>query len=424
MRAIFISYRREDAEGQAGRLFDDLTKHFGENAVFMDVTGIAAGRDFRRVIEEHVASCGVLLAMIGKDWIDAKDESGRRRLEDPADFVRLETASALKRDIPVVPVLVQGARMPRREQLPEDIAELAYRNGVELTHARWDSDVQVLIKALSPYMESETKKPQPTGPGPTRIWPMAVAGLVVAAVMAIGGYAWYQTSSQRAEEQRLAEEKRTQDDIAERQRLADERRKQAEADRRAREAAAAAKAAADKAAARDAIARAADEQRQRDQAAADKAAADKAAADKAAAAREEADRRASEKAAADKAAAQRLAAEKATAQAEADRRAREAAAAARDRASRAGMCLPGYVWREAGPNDRVCVTPSSRAQAAADNQQATARREPGGGPYGPNTCRQGYVWREAYAGDVVCVTPDIRTFTAGDNARASSRVVR
>lgn len=226
MRAIFISYRREDAEGQAGRLFDDLTKHFGENAVFMDVAGIAAGRDFRRVIEEHVASCGVLLAMIGKDWIDAKDESGRRRLEDPADFVRLETASALKRDIPVIPVLVQGARMPRKEQLPEDLAEFAFRNGVELTHARWDSDVQVLIKALNPHVESGTRNPRPTGPGPTRFWPKAVAGLVVAIVVAVGGYAWYQASSHRVDEQRLAEEKRKQDEIAESQRLAVEKRKQ------------------------------------------------------------------------------------------------------------------------------------------------------------------------------------------------------
>jgi hypothetical protein len=203
MRAIFISYRREDAEGQAGRLFDDLAKHFGENAVFMDVAGIAAGRDFRRAIEEHVASCGVLLAMIGKSWIDAKDESGRRRLEDPADFVRLETASALKRDIPVVPVLVQGARMPRKEQLPEDLAELAYRNGVELTHARWDSDVQVLIKALSPHVESEAGKPRPAGPGPIRSRRMAAAGAAVAIAAAISGYAWYQASSRKTEEQRM-----------------------------------------------------------------------------------------------------------------------------------------------------------------------------------------------------------------------------
>jgi TIR domain len=237
MRAIFISYRREDAEGQAGRLFNDLARYFGEDSVFMDVAGIEPGRDFRRVIDEHVASCGVLLAMIGKTWIDATDESGRRRLEDPMDFVRLETASALKRDIPVVPVLVHGARMPRAEQLPEDLAELAYRNGVELTHARWDSDVQVLIKALSPYVESlqknagqtetaaptETPSTTPTNTatasGVTRTagtaplaparsakksFTMIVASSVAAVVIAAGGYAWYQKSSERAEAMRQA----------------------------------------------------------------------------------------------------------------------------------------------------------------------------------------------------------------------------
>jgi hypothetical protein len=227
MRAIFISYRREDAEGQAGRLFDDLARNFGEGSVFMDVAGIEPGRDFRRVIDEHVASCGVLLAMIGKSWIDAKDDSGRRRLDDPMDFVRLETASALKRDIPVVPVLVHGARMPRAEQLPEDLAELAYRNGVEVTHARWDSDVQVLIKALSPYVESLQKR---TGPGhiafpkemPTaqaatagsapvaivsadkKYFPTIVAGSAAALVIAVSGYLWYQVSSERAQMARHA----------------------------------------------------------------------------------------------------------------------------------------------------------------------------------------------------------------------------
>ena len=128
MRAIFISYRREDSEGQAGRLFDDLTAHFGEDSVFMDVAGIEPGRDFRRVIDEHVASCGVLLAMIGKRWIDAADQSGRRRLEDPMDFVRLETASALKRDIPVVPVLVHGAGMPRADASREEVTDFFAAN--------------------------------------------------------------------------------------------------------------------------------------------------------------------------------------------------------------------------------------------------------------------------------------------------------
>ena len=155
MRAIFISYRRDDAEGEAGRLYDDLVKFFGDDKVFMDVAGIEPGRDFRSVIDEQVTSCGVLLAIIGKDWINAKDATGRPRLEDPSDFVRLETASALKRDIPVIPVLVHRAAMPHPEQLPADLADLAYRNAVELTHARWNSDVEVLVKALRPYVDKQ-----------------------------------------------------------------------------------------------------------------------------------------------------------------------------------------------------------------------------------------------------------------------------
>jgi hypothetical protein len=154
MRAIFISYRRDDSEGQAGRLYDDLIRQFGERSVFMDVTAIEPGFDFRKVIDESVSSCGVLLALIGPAWLDAKDESGRRRLDDALDFVRLETAAALKRDIPVVPVLVAKARMPRAEQLPDDLKELTYRNGVELSHARWDADVQLLVKALQRHMEN------------------------------------------------------------------------------------------------------------------------------------------------------------------------------------------------------------------------------------------------------------------------------
>lgn len=206
MRAIFISYRREDAEGQAGRLFDDLVMDFGDDSVFMDVAGLEPGRDFRRAIDEQVASCGVLLAVIGKGWLDAKGESGRRRLDDPMDFVRLETASALKRDIPVIPVLVRGASMPRVEDLPEDLKELAFRNGVELTHARWDSDVQVLVKALRPYVQA---KPEPTGlrppsapsePGPT--WRgsslIIIAVLVSVLVLAFVGYLWRQKSSAEA----------------------------------------------------------------------------------------------------------------------------------------------------------------------------------------------------------------------------------
>jgi len=151
-RAIFISYRRDDTEGEAGRLFDDLTRSFGEDSVFMDVSGINPGADFRKAIDENVASCGVLLAMIGPAWSSITNSSGTRRLDDPNDFVRLEIASALARNIAVIPVLVHDAKMPRPEDLPDNLKDLAFRNSVEITHARWSSDVQLLTQALTRYV--------------------------------------------------------------------------------------------------------------------------------------------------------------------------------------------------------------------------------------------------------------------------------
>jgi hypothetical protein len=127
--------------------------------VFMDVNAIQPGRDFRKAIDESILKCSVLLAVVGRDWLESKNASGQRRLDDESDFVRLEIASALQRDIPVVPVLVRGARMPSADQLPADLRELAYRNAVELTHARWKSDVRVLIQALRPYMGGSGEEP-------------------------------------------------------------------------------------------------------------------------------------------------------------------------------------------------------------------------------------------------------------------------
>lgn len=157
MGAIFISYRREDAEGHAGRLFEDLREVFGADSVFMDVVGIEPGVDFRKTIDAKVTSCSVLLALMGRQWLDLKGPDGRRRLDDACDFVRLETAAALRRDIPVVPVLVQGAKMPSEVQLPDDLKDLAFRNGVELTHARWESDVQLLVAALAKHVQPLSK---------------------------------------------------------------------------------------------------------------------------------------------------------------------------------------------------------------------------------------------------------------------------
>lgn len=140
----------------------------------MDVAGIEPGRDFRKAIDQSVATCTVVLAVIGQEWLDMRDSHGGRRLDDASDFVRIELASALRRDIPVVPVLVRGAKMPQAEQLPDDLKELAYRNAVELTHARWKSDVQVLLQALRPYLNvgdvsatvghSEDREPEPSAP--------------------------------------------------------------------------------------------------------------------------------------------------------------------------------------------------------------------------------------------------------------------
>ncbi|MGM9486158.1 toll/interleukin-1 receptor domain-containing protein [Ideonella sp. YS5] len=206
MGAIFISYRRSDAEGQAGRLFKDLQERFGPEAVFMDVVDIEPGRDFRRVIDQQVSHCGVLLALIGPRWLEAADDKGQRRLDDAGDYVRLETAAALKRDIPVVPVLVQGARMPSAGQLPADVSDLAYRNAVELTHARWDSDVEVLARALEPHVTDRAAgrqgapvpRPEPDAGQAGRAvrWPW-IAGPLVLLAMA-GGWFAYERSRQAA----------------------------------------------------------------------------------------------------------------------------------------------------------------------------------------------------------------------------------
>ncbi len=202
MSSIFISYRRDDAEGQAGRLYDDLVAEFGADSVFMDVADIQPGRDFRKVIEQSLSSCGAFLSVIGKGWVTAKDESGKRRLDDPADFVRVETATALRRDIPLVPVLVQGATTPKPDQLPDELKDLAYRNAMEITHARWDSDVQLLIKALRSY-SPVTPKPvngqSASADGGRRKWSAKQVGLVTAVLVAVIGMVLYLGQPRKAE---------------------------------------------------------------------------------------------------------------------------------------------------------------------------------------------------------------------------------
>lgn len=144
---IFINYRRGDDPGYTQALFQLLEVQFGRDQLFMDVEGyIKAGDDFVRELDTQVASCDVLLAIIGPRWMDARDEKGHHRLDDPDDFVRIEIVSALGQDKRVIPVLVNNACMPHAKDLPEPLRPLATRNAVRLTQERFSADCQGLIK--------------------------------------------------------------------------------------------------------------------------------------------------------------------------------------------------------------------------------------------------------------------------------------
>ena len=114
----------------------------------MDVDAIPLGTNFSKVLHEEVAKCGVLLAVIGPNWVDARDERGNRRLDDPNDWVRVEIIAALQRNIPVIPILLDGATIPKADQLPEDLKELALRNGLDIRHASFQDDMNRLIRGL------------------------------------------------------------------------------------------------------------------------------------------------------------------------------------------------------------------------------------------------------------------------------------
>jgi hypothetical protein len=145
---IFISYRRDDSRGYAGRLQGDLSRRYSEEHVFRDIE-IPPGADFGEYITSLVDKCNVVLAIIGPGWLDARDREGERRLDDPQDWVRLEIERALARDgVEVIPVLVDGARLPPREELPESMLALRRRNAFEISDRRWDYDVDQLGKHL------------------------------------------------------------------------------------------------------------------------------------------------------------------------------------------------------------------------------------------------------------------------------------
>ena len=144
MASIFISYRREDTGGHAGRLLDRLTSRFGDEPVFMDVQDIRPGRNFQTTIDETLASCDCVLVVMGPRWLTTV----RERATLPEDYVRYEIAAALKRDVPVIPVLVGGARMPSAAELPDDLRPLSLRHAIEVRDERFEDDVERLAEAI------------------------------------------------------------------------------------------------------------------------------------------------------------------------------------------------------------------------------------------------------------------------------------
>jgi tetratricopeptide (TPR) repeat protein len=150
---VFISYRRDDEKYAAGRLYDHLSQHFPKNQIFIDVDNLEPGVDFIEAIEASVGSCDALIAVIGKRWLTSTDQEGKRRLDNPEDFVRLEIATALKRNIRVIPVLVDGALMPRSSDLPDNLQPLVRRNALDVSHNRFNADSGRLLAVLEKVLE-------------------------------------------------------------------------------------------------------------------------------------------------------------------------------------------------------------------------------------------------------------------------------
>jgi hypothetical protein len=152
----FISYRRYDSADVVGRIYDRLVAAYGADQIFKDVDNIPIGEDFRKILNEAVTSCAVLLVVIGRDWLTVTGEQGQRRLDDPGDFVRIEIEAALSNDIPVVPLLVREASMPREEDLSGSLRELVYRNGLQIrADPDFHRDMDRLIQALDRLLEPQ-----------------------------------------------------------------------------------------------------------------------------------------------------------------------------------------------------------------------------------------------------------------------------
>jgi hypothetical protein len=187
MSRIFISYRREDSAGWTGRLTDRLKERFGSESIFIDIDTIEPGADFTDALRKAVGACDVLLAVIGPRWSMVTDKTGKPRLHDPSDWIRVEIAAALTRKIRVIPVLVGGATMPSAEFLPDDLDGFAQRQAHELSAKRWTYDVEQLMQALSPEIQKRIDRSEDSHGTPSPSISRSVAFVIL--LLAIGGIA-------------------------------------------------------------------------------------------------------------------------------------------------------------------------------------------------------------------------------------------
>ena len=163
---IFVSYRRDDTRQAAGRLADGLADHFGSANIFRDIEGIELGVEFAQALNQALEACVVMLVLIGPKWLDIRDAQGRRRLDDPSDWIRQEISTALRRGIRVVPVLIDGTALPDESTLSDELKPLVRRQALEIADSRWRGDLQRLVDTLARIPGLDLLRPAPPGPAP------------------------------------------------------------------------------------------------------------------------------------------------------------------------------------------------------------------------------------------------------------------
>ena len=166
MTGIFLSYRREDTQGWVGRLAGVVRAGFPRTRVFHDIATIRPGEDFVASIEDALASCQAVLAIMGPRWLTIQTPEGRRRIDDPTDLVRLEVERSLARPVRLVPVLFGGAAMPKVSDLPDQLRPLAHRQAHEISDKRWDYDCNALLTSLGDVMGGPPVLEADRGRGP------------------------------------------------------------------------------------------------------------------------------------------------------------------------------------------------------------------------------------------------------------------